>query len=455
MYVLAKFKLDHLPPDIRDQIKQLILKHRPIWSEHSFDLGLHKYIKHNIVLTADLPPCPKQRFWPAQRRQAAEDLIDNLEKHKIVSKTVTDWATNIVLIKKQAPPAEKAMEQPLLDEMLATKTIPTPISSQYRLCLDLRPTNSVTKPDVATLGHMDSLFMHLAGKPVRSTFDFSNSFFQIGLTEQSKGVTFFVSRKSGSCIMKFNRSIQGSRNASSVFTRAMEITFSGLENCASFWVNDLVTYSSNHAKHLHDLDLIFARVLDSNMKLNPEKAEFLTGTVKYLGMNVTGDTFSIANKKLETINNLPPPSNKKQVMSQFALFQYYKKFVPCFSDIARPIQKLLKSKTEFKWTEECDKAHKTMKHAFACQLNLHLPQETGLFTLHTDASSYAAAAVLSQQQDGDMVPLAFFSKAFDETQIKYSVLDKELYAFVHAIKHFEFYLQGRPFRIYTDSKGVH
>ena len=106
------------------------------------------------------------------------------------------------------------MEQSLLDEILDKKSIPTPISSKYRLCLDLRPTNSVTKPDVATLGHMDSLFMHLAGKPVRSTFDFSNSFFQIGLTEESKGVTFFVSRKSGSCIMKFNRSIQGSRNAS-------------------------------------------------------------------------------------------------------------------------------------------------------------------------------------------------------------------------------------------------
>ena len=222
--LLEKFHLDHLEPPLRTRIKKLILQFRPIWSEHPFDLGLHKYIKHNIVLTADLPPCPKQRFWPANRREAAEQLIDNLQKYNIVSKTVTDWATNIVLIKKQAPPAEQAMEQSLLDDILDKKSIPTPVSSKYRLCLDLRPTNSVTKPDVATLGHMDSLFMHLAGKPIRSTFDFSNSFFQIGLTEESKGVTFFVSRKSGSCIMKFNRSIQGSRNASSVFTRAMEIS---------------------------------------------------------------------------------------------------------------------------------------------------------------------------------------------------------------------------------------
>ena len=194
------------------------------------------------------------------------------------------------------------MEQSLFDQLQDKKTIPTSNSSQYRVCLDLRPTNSVTKPDVATLGHMEGLFMHLSGKPIPGTFDFLNSFFEIGLMEESKGVTFFVSRKSGSCIMKFNWSIQGSRNASIIFNRAMEITCQGLELCASYWVDDLVTYSTATAKHLEDLDLIFARTLDSNMKLDLEKREFLTGKVKYLGILVGGETFSIANKKLHAIS---------------------------------------------------------------------------------------------------------------------------------------------------------
>ena len=51
-----------------------------------------------------------------------------------------------------------------------------------------------------------------------------------------------------------------------------------------------------------------------------------------------------------------------------------------------------------------------------------------------------------------LFPFAFYSKAFDETQMRYSILDKELYAMVNAIKHFEFYLQGRKFKIFTDSK---
>ena len=79
----------------------------------------------------------------------------------------------------------------------------------------------------------------------------------------------------------------------------------------SYWVDDLVTYSTTQNQHLQDLDLIFACILDSNMKLNPEKAEFMTGKVKYLGRMIEGDTFSIAAKKIETITSLPTPKTKK------------------------------------------------------------------------------------------------------------------------------------------------
>ena len=40
---------------------------------------------------------------------------------------------------------------------------------------------------------------------------------------------------------------------------------------------------------------------------------------------------------------LPTPKTKKELVSQFALFQYYKKFIPAFSDIAKPLQALLSS----------------------------------------------------------------------------------------------------------------
>ena len=84
--LLAKFELGHLSTENRARIERLILRFRQIWSEHSFDLGLHRFVQHDIVLNAPLPPCPKQRFWPASKREAAEELISNLEKYRIVEK---------------------------------------------------------------------------------------------------------------------------------------------------------------------------------------------------------------------------------------------------------------------------------------------------------------------------------------------------------------------------------
>ena len=153
-------------------------------------MGYHKYVKYRIILTDKLPPSQKQRFWPAHKQEEAEKLINALEKEGIIINWVGDWATNVVLVSKKEDAANKAIEQPLLDQILDTTTLPGPPKAKFRLCLDLRPTNSVTKADVATLGNMESMFMQLAGKNVRSSFDFMDGFFQIGLTEDSKGTTF-------------------------------------------------------------------------------------------------------------------------------------------------------------------------------------------------------------------------------------------------------------------------
>ena len=314
--------------------------------------------------------------------------------------------------------------------MLDKNFIPSPPKAKYRLCLDLRPTNSVTKADVATLGNMDAMFMHLAGKKDRSSFDFANGFFQIGLTKESQGTTFFVHRKSGGCIMKFNRSIQGSKNASSVFTTAMEVTFEGLQHMVNYWVDDLIAYSEDTDQHLRDLELVFQRVQDSNMKLSPEKAKFLCRTVKYLGMVITGDKFAIADKKLKAIADLAPPKKYAELRSQLALFQYYKKFIPFFSKVVGPMQELMKKGVDFVGSNRCMASYVLLKSLLKEKISLHLPNPAYTYVLHTDASSYASSAVLHQRVDGELVPIAFHAASFRGVQIGYQVLDKELYAMV-------------------------
>jgi hypothetical protein len=50
--------------------------------------------------------------------------------------------------------------------------------------------------------------------------------------------------------------------------------------------------------------------------------------------------------------------------------------------------------------------------------------------------------------------LAFFSKKLSATEMRYSTFDRELLAAFSAVKHFRFFLEGRPFTLFTDHKPL-
>ena len=232
----------------------------------------------------------------------------------------------------------------------------------------------------------------------------------------------------------------------------MEVTFQGLDHMVSYWVDDLIAYSRDDDSHIRDLELVFERIRACHMKLSPGKAKFLCGEVKYLGMVIEGESFSIADKKLEAIDNLIAPKDYVQLRSQLALFQYYKKFIPFFSEIVLPLQRLMKKGVEYVWTEECTAAYVLMKEMFREKLSLYIPNPSLPYVVHTDASNFASSSVLHQRVDGELVPIAFHSEAFTGSQLGQHILEKELYALVDAVKRFEYYLVGTNFEVFTDSR---
>lgn len=72
----------------------------------------------------------------------------------------------------------------------------------------------------------------------------------------------------------------------------------------------------------------------------------------------------------------------------------------------------------------------------------------------TDASNVAIGAVLSQIIEGTEHPISFASRTLNDTEQKYSTIEKELLAIVYATKHFRPYLYGAKFTIQTDHKPL-
>src|SRR5699024_8084703 len=76
------------------------------------------------------------------------------------------------------------------------------------------------------------------------------------------------------------------------------------------------------------------------------------------------------------------------------------------------------------------------------------------FILTTDASDYALGAVLSQGNVPSDKPIAYASRTLNESECRYSTIEKELLAIVWACKYFRPYLFGRKFKIYTDHRPL-
>lgn len=96
----------------------------------------------------------------------------------------------------------------------------------------------------------------------------------------------------------------------------------------------------------------------------------------------------------------------------------------------------------------------TCKNLLINEPILQYPDFTKPFILTTDASNSAIGAVLSQGNVGSDLPVAFASRTLNDSETKYSTIEKELLAIVWAVKYFRPYLFGRPFKIYTDHRPL-
>ena len=119
------------------------------------------------------------------------------------------------------------------------------------------------------------------------------------------------------------------------------------------------------------------------------------------------------------------------------------------------MQELLKKNQHFQWEERHQEAFDSVKQALADATTLAAPNEQGRFALDTDASTFAIAGILHQEQEYNgktiLSPIVYSSKSLTRTQLKYGALKLEMYAVVYFVEKFHSYLAGRKFTLRVDN----
>jgi hypothetical protein len=106
-----------------------------------------------------------------------------------------------------------------------------------------------------------------------------------------------------------------------------------------------------------------------------------------LGHTISSEGIAVDPSKVQELMDWKPPTSVHQILSFLSLAGYYRRFIPNFSRIAKPMTELLKKGVKFVWSKKCEKAFHTLLEHLTTVLVLAQPHNTEPFDVYCDASS--------------------------------------------------------------------
>ncbi len=272
------------------------------------------------------------------------------------------------------------------------------------------------------------------------------------MRESDKHKTAFSTRLG---LKQWNVMPFGLSNAPSSFTKCMEKLFYGLQwHNVLIYLDDVISFGRDFEEMKQVLCKVLDRFKSGNLLLKPEKCNLFQSSVDFLGFIVSRDGIKCDPKKIECIKNWKVCESVKEVRQFVGFTQYYRRFIKHFSHICKPLHDLTKKNVRFQWNAECQNAFDTLKSEMSKPPVLAYPNENDTFILDTDASNFAAGAVLSQVQDGVERPIAFGSKIFSKTQANMCTTMRELCAIIMFTSEYRRYLCSKKFILRTDHASL-
>ncbi|RVW46415.1 Transposon Ty3-I Gag-Pol polyprotein [Vitis vinifera] len=273
--------------------------------------------------------------------------------------------------------------------------IPTRLTTGWRVCIDFRKLNAVTKKDHFPLPFLDQVLERVAGHDYYCFLDGYSGYFQIAIALEDQEKTTFTCPFG---TYAYRRMPFGLCNAPATFQRCMLSIFSDMvERIMEVFMDDLTVYGKTFDDCLSNLKKVLKRCIANDLVLNWEKCHFMATSGVVLGHIISKEGIQVDPAKIELISKLPSPTTVKE-------------------------------DAEFIWTKACQEAFKRLKSLLTSAPIVRSPNWSLPFELMCDASDYAVGAVLGQREDGKPYVVYYASKTLNDAQKNYTTTEKELLA---------------------------
>ena len=201
-----------------------------------------------------------------------------------------------------------------------------------------------------------------------------------------------------------------------------------------------------------------------------EKCCFFHTKVNYLGHVISREGVATDPGKTLAVVDWSRPTSVTELRSFLGFCSYYRRFVEGFAKIAAPLHRLVAEMTNSHtkrasrkvigelWTKQCEESFQNLKSRLVSAPVLAYADFSLPFILEVDACLSGLGAVLSQEQNGRVRPVAYASRALTQSERNmpnYSSMRLEFLALKWAMtEKFRDYLLGQKCVVWTDNNPL-
>jgi len=120
-----------------------------------------------------------------------------------------------------------------------------------------------------------------------------------------------------------------------------------LDKFCTAYLDDILIYSENEEQHIEHVKQILEALTKAGLQVKPQKCEFHTNNVEYLGFIITTEGLRMDPAMIITIIEWPIPKKLRDVRSFLGFGNFYRRFIPDYSHRARPLTQFTKKGTPF------------------------------------------------------------------------------------------------------------
>ncbi len=422
----------------KQSLVNLLLRFHDRFSIKGENMERTDSVQHEIDTKDRHPFRERLRQYSPAINEIISNEVDQMIKQGVVVPSRSPYASNLLLVRKPDPSSEGGVKN--------------------RVCASFVRLNTDTEKDSYPLPNIQYIFDKIGKSKWFTTMDLLSGFWQVMIKPEHRYKTAFITVRG---LYEFVVMPFGLCNAPATFQRLMDaVILPEYRDFIETYIDDLMTHSSSFEDHLRHLETLLTALKKHKLVVKLSKCKFAQQEVKFLGHVISQNKIKTNPEAVEAIKKWEKPAGggKKAITAVrgfLGMAGWYRKFIPNFAHIAKPLVHLTKNDVEWEWTKECQSAFEQLRDALTISPVLAIADPKKNYILHTDASDHAMGAILQQEdENGDKHPIAYASKTFNDAQKRYDTTEREALAIVWALQHFNTYCEGHEYTIITDHQAL-